>query len=126
MTAIKIYLDEDVHTFIAHTLRLRGWETLTPQEAEQREAHDVDQIAFATERGYTIVSYNVQTGKTRRSLGRGRLRGSRGTGRNYSRRSTCSSHGVARPGERLDRAEQLREEALQEPRQDRAKMIAQA
>ena len=60
MTAIKIYLDEGVHTFIAHTLRLRGWEALTTQEAEQREADDVDQIAFATERGYTIVSYNVQ------------------------------------------------------------------
>jgi hypothetical protein len=33
---------------------------LTTQEAEQREADDVDQIAFATERGYTLVSYNVQ------------------------------------------------------------------
>lgn len=43
MTAIKLYLDEDVHTFIAHTLRLRGWEALTTQEAEQREADDVDQ-----------------------------------------------------------------------------------
>jgi len=39
---------EDVHPFIAHTLRLRGWEALTTQEAAQREADDVAQIAFAT------------------------------------------------------------------------------
>ena len=60
MTAIKMYLDEDVHTFIAHSLRLRGWEALTAQEAAQREANDVEQIAFATARGYTMMSYNIQ------------------------------------------------------------------
>jgi hypothetical protein len=60
MTAIKIYLDEDVHTFIAHALRLRGWDVLTTQEAQQREANDLEQIAFATEQGYAILSYNVR------------------------------------------------------------------
>jgi hypothetical protein len=60
MTAMKIYLDEDVHTFIAHTLRLRGWEALTTQKAGQREVDDIGQIAFATERGYAMLSYNVQ------------------------------------------------------------------
>lgn len=32
---------------------------LTTQAAEQREAGDLDQIAYATERGYAIVSYNI-------------------------------------------------------------------
>jgi uncharacterized protein DUF5615 len=60
MTAIKIYFDEDVHTFIAHALRLRGWDILTTQEAQRREADDREQITFAGERGYAILSYNVR------------------------------------------------------------------
>ena len=59
MTAIKIYLDEDVHTYIAPALRLRGWEALTTEEAEQRGTEDIDQILFATRRGYSILTYNV-------------------------------------------------------------------
>ena len=60
MTAIRLYLDEDVHTFIAHALRLRGWDVLTTQEAEQRESDDPEQIIFATNRGYAILSYNIR------------------------------------------------------------------
>ena len=59
MTAIKIYLDEDVHTYIAQALRLRGWEALTTEEAEQRGADDPDQILFATQQGYSILTYNI-------------------------------------------------------------------
>ena len=59
MTAVKIYLDEDVHTYIAPALRLRGWSALTTEEAEQRGAEDIDQIFFATHRGYSILTYNV-------------------------------------------------------------------
>lgn len=33
MAAIRIYLDEDVHTFIANALRLRGWDALTTTSA---------------------------------------------------------------------------------------------
>jgi hypothetical protein len=60
MTAIRLYLDEDVHTFIVHALRLRGWDVLTTQEAEQRESDDAEQIIFAADRGYAILSYNIQ------------------------------------------------------------------
>ena len=59
MAAIKVYLDEDVHTFIAHALRLRGCEALTTQEAGRRSATDLDQIACASERGYAILTYNI-------------------------------------------------------------------
>src|SRR5215813_8153791 len=59
MTAIKVYLDEDVHTYIAQALRLRGWAALTTEEAEQRGANDSDQILFSTHRGYAILTYNI-------------------------------------------------------------------
>lgn len=58
MAKIKIYLDEDVHTFIAEALRLRGKEALTTEEAGRRGRGDPDQIAFATSQGYTILTYN--------------------------------------------------------------------
>lgn len=58
MTAVKVYLDEDVHTFIAQALRLRGWEALTTEEAGRRGAKDLDQITFATEHGYAVLTYN--------------------------------------------------------------------
>lgn len=60
MTAARVYLDEDVHTFIADALRLRGWEALTTAEAGRRGATDPDQITFATARGYAILTYNVR------------------------------------------------------------------
>lgn len=59
MVAIKVYLDEDVHPFIAQALRLRGWEATTTEEARRRGANDLDQITFATDRGYTILTYNI-------------------------------------------------------------------
>ena len=58
MAAIKVYLDEDVHTFIAQALRLRGWEALITQEAGRRGADDRGQISFATAQGYAILTYN--------------------------------------------------------------------
>ena len=59
MTAIRVYLDEDVHTYIAQALRLRGWEALTTEEAERRGADDLEQILFATRQGYSILTYNI-------------------------------------------------------------------
>ena len=59
MTAIKVYLDEDVHTYIAQALRLRGWEALTTEEAKQRGADDPEQILFATCHGYSLLTYNI-------------------------------------------------------------------
>ena len=40
MADIKIYLDEDVHPFIADALRLRGWQALTTVEAQRRSSTD--------------------------------------------------------------------------------------
>ena len=38
MAAIRLYLDEGVHTFIADALRRRGWEAVTTDEAGRGEA----------------------------------------------------------------------------------------
>jgi hypothetical protein len=58
--AIKVYLDEDVHIFIAHALRLRGWEALTTTETERVGETDQDQIAFAAHHRHAILTYNSQ------------------------------------------------------------------
>jgi predicted nuclease of predicted toxin-antitoxin system len=59
MTAIRLYLDEDVHPFIADALRRRGWQATTTVEVGRRGATDADQLAFATEQGFAILTYNV-------------------------------------------------------------------
>ena len=60
MAAAKVYLDEDVHPFIADALRLRGWDALTTNDAGRRSAGDRDQVLFANEKGYAFLTYNVR------------------------------------------------------------------
>jgi len=60
MAALKIYLDEDVHPFVAHALRLRGWEVLTTVEAGRRTTSDLDQLTFAADNGYAILTYDTR------------------------------------------------------------------
>jgi hypothetical protein len=59
MTAAKVYLDEDVHSLIADALRLRGWDVLTTIEADRQGSTDEQQMEYATENGFVILSYNV-------------------------------------------------------------------
>lgn len=56
---LRVYTDEDVHSFIAQALRIRGWETLTTVEANRLSASDEDQLKFATASGYSLLTYNV-------------------------------------------------------------------
>jgi predicted nuclease of predicted toxin-antitoxin system len=60
MAAIRLYLDEDVHPFIADALRLRGWEALTTVEAGRRTTDDREQLTFAAENGYVLLTYNIR------------------------------------------------------------------
>jgi hypothetical protein len=48
-----------VHHLIAHALRLRGWEALTTVDAARQGSTDLEQIRFAAEHGYVVLSYNV-------------------------------------------------------------------
>lgn len=60
MAVVRPYLDEDVHTFIAEALRLRGYEAATTRDQHRLGAEDLNQITFAQQHGYTLVTYNVQ------------------------------------------------------------------
>ena len=59
MTPIKVYLDEDVHHLIAHALRLRGWQALTTIDAGRQGSTDLEQVQFAADNRFAILSYNV-------------------------------------------------------------------
>jgi len=59
MTAIRLYLDEDVHHLIAQALRLRGRTTLTTLEAGRQGSTDTEQLQFAITGGYAMLTYNV-------------------------------------------------------------------
>ncbi|MCH7621969.1 MAG: DUF5615 family PIN-like protein, partial [Chloroflexi bacterium] len=56
--SVRIYLDENVHAFVAQALRLRGWEATTTAAQGQLGAGDSDQLDFATRHGYAIVTYD--------------------------------------------------------------------
>jgi hypothetical protein len=60
MATVRFYLDEDVHTFIAEAVRLRGYEATTTRDQRRLGAEDPDQLRFTRQRGYTLVTYNVQ------------------------------------------------------------------
>lgn len=59
MAAIRLYLDEDVHTFIAEAIWLRGYEATTTRDQRRRGAEDADQLGFTQRHGYTLLTYNV-------------------------------------------------------------------
>lgn len=59
MTAIRLYLDEDVHHLIAQALRLRGWTALTTHEAGRQGSTDIEQLQFAIVCGHAMLTYNV-------------------------------------------------------------------
>ncbi|GJL53773.1 MAG: hypothetical protein NPIRA02_09050 [Nitrospirales bacterium] len=58
MRPIKVYLDEDVHHLIAHALSLRGWDAVTTVEAGLAGTSDLQQIQYAAENDYVMLSYN--------------------------------------------------------------------
>jgi hypothetical protein len=59
VTALRLYLDEDVHVFIADALRLRGYEATTTRDHGRLGANDTDQLTFVQQHGYAFLTYNV-------------------------------------------------------------------
>ena len=59
MTPIKVDLDEDVHHLIAHALVLRGWHAITTIDVGRQGSTDLEQIRFAADNRFAILSYNV-------------------------------------------------------------------
>jgi predicted nuclease of predicted toxin-antitoxin system len=55
---IRLYLDEDVDVALASTLRQRGIDALTTQEAGNIGWPDEDQLTFATQTGRVFFTHN--------------------------------------------------------------------
>ena len=54
----KIYLDEDVNVLIAKYVRLQNFNALTVTEAGKRGESDAEQLRFAADNGYAILTHN--------------------------------------------------------------------
>ena len=60
MNLIKLYFDEDaMHSRLATALRSRGVTVVTVMDAGLAEKSDDEQLAFATERGCVLYTFNV-------------------------------------------------------------------
>jgi hypothetical protein len=61
MAILRLYTDEDAGEHaVVQGLRARGVDVLTTLEAGQVGATDADQLAFATEQGRAIYTFNVR------------------------------------------------------------------
>jgi len=57
---VALYTDEDVTTDLAPALRRRGYTAQSTLEAGKVEISDAAQLAYATEQGMAILTYNAQ------------------------------------------------------------------
>ena len=55
---IEIYLDENVHVLIAKIIQSHGFKAVTTQEVGRRGTSDPNQLEYATENGYAILTHN--------------------------------------------------------------------
>jgi hypothetical protein len=59
MAKAILYLDHDVHLYFVAALRHHGYEAHSTQEYGNQRASDEEQLSFATDRGWTLLSYNI-------------------------------------------------------------------
>ena len=52
----EIYLDENVHVLIAKIIRSHGFKAVTAQEAGRKGINDFEQLKYASENGFAIVT----------------------------------------------------------------------
>jgi predicted nuclease of predicted toxin-antitoxin system len=55
---IELYLDEDMDVLVAELLRGRGFVVSTTQEAQQLQAKDAEQLAYAVRHEKTLLTHN--------------------------------------------------------------------
>lgn len=55
---IHVYLDEDVDVLVASSVRSRGFEATTTQEAWQLGRSDAEQLKYAADQGFSILTHN--------------------------------------------------------------------
>ena len=57
---LKLLLDEDVHSGLAHALRKRGYDAIHAQELDRKGRADSYQLLFAIQQERCLFSYNVR------------------------------------------------------------------
>ena len=57
---IKLFLDEDVHSGLAHALRKRGYDAIHAQELDRKGRSDSDQLLFAIQQERCFFSFNLK------------------------------------------------------------------
>ena len=57
---IKLYLDEDVESFLADVVHRRGYEATTTRDCKILGLGDTAQVSFARRKGFVILTYNVR------------------------------------------------------------------
>ena len=57
---IKLLIDEDVHSRLAHALRKRGYNAIHAQELERKGRSDSDQLLFAIQQERCFFTFNVK------------------------------------------------------------------
>ena len=57
---IELFLDEDVHSGLAHALRKRGYDSIHAQELDRKGRSDSDQLLFAIQHERCLFSFNVK------------------------------------------------------------------
>jgi predicted nuclease of predicted toxin-antitoxin system len=57
---VRLYFDRHIMTKLAVDLRVRGFDVLTTEEAGKDTASDEEQLAFATNQGRSILSFNIR------------------------------------------------------------------
>jgi predicted nuclease of predicted toxin-antitoxin system len=57
---VRLYFDRHIMARLAVDLRDRGFDVLRTEEADQDTATDEDQLTFATDRGRSILTFNIR------------------------------------------------------------------
>jgi len=57
---IELFLDEDVHSGLAHALRKRGYDAIHAKELDRKGRSDSDQLLFATQQERCLFTFNVK------------------------------------------------------------------
>jgi predicted nuclease of predicted toxin-antitoxin system len=57
---IELFLDEDMHSGLAHALRKRGYDSIHAQELDRKGRSDSDQLLFAIQHERCLFSFNVK------------------------------------------------------------------
>jgi predicted nuclease of predicted toxin-antitoxin system len=57
---IELFLDEDVHSGLAHALRKRGYDAIHAQELDRKGRSDSDQLLFSIQQKRCLFTFNVK------------------------------------------------------------------